>query len=172
MHAQRIVQDIISDYNFDELYGPDIPDGPAPRQAIAQRYQQRLSEELKPLGIRWAGGGISDVEPVNPEVYIRRVKNWQAEWERKITIQKAEGQAEWLRMVERARAEAQADLILKLGRQLEELSVARAEFPAESAMRLLVTVVDELMARQPKPTAEKTRETFDMLVGIRKALEG
>jgi regulator of protease activity HflC (stomatin/prohibitin superfamily) len=170
MIAERTLQNIISEYNFDDLYGPYQPGGEPPRKAIAGRFYEQAAAKLEPLGIQLIGGGISDLEPANPQVYVERVRSWQAEWARKIMLRQAEGQAEWLRMVERARAEAQADLILNMGRQLEELSAARTELRPETALNLLVSILDELMRQQPTLGQILPGETLQVLTGIRAAL--
>ena len=170
MIAERTLQNIISEYNFDDLYGPYQPGGEPPRKAIAGRFYEQAAAKLEPLGIQLIGGGVSDLEPANPQVYVERVRSWQADWARKIMLRQAEGQAEWLRMVERARAEAQADLILNMGRQLEELSVARTELRPETALNLLVSILDELMRQQPTLGQILPGETLQVLTGIRAAL--
>jgi regulator of protease activity HflC (stomatin/prohibitin superfamily) len=169
--ATRILQDIVSRYEFDDLYGPYQPGGDPPRKVIAQELVGRLRNELKKVGIALVGGGISELQPVDSDVYVKRVQNWKVEWGRKIALQKAEGQAEWLQMVERARAEAQAELILNLGRQLEELSTARAEFRPQAALSLFVGILEELMTRRPTLEKEVPVETLEALLNIRRAIE-
>lgn len=173
MISEHILQDVIGEYEFDDLYGPYQPGGEPPRKVIAQAFRERLAAELEPLGLHLVGGGISDLEPADSrDVYLKRVHSWQADWERKITLRKAEGQAEWLRMVERARAEAQAELILSLGHQLEELSTAGTGFRPDVAVKLLVTILDELMVQQPTVGQIVPGETLQALADIRKALTG
>jgi regulator of protease activity HflC (stomatin/prohibitin superfamily) len=168
--AERILQNIISTYNFDDLYGPYQLGREPPRKAIAQAFREQLAAELEPLGIQLVGGGISDLEPADPRVYEERVRSWRAEWTRKVTLKRAEGQAEWLRMVERARAEAQADLILSLGRQLEELSTEQTALRPEAALSLLVSILDGLMGQQPTLGQLLPEETLQALSEIRKAI--
>lgn len=170
MIAERTLQNTISEYNFDDLYGPYQPGGEPPRKVIARRFREQVAAELEPLGIHLIGGGISDLEPADPQVYVERVRSWQADWARKIMLRQAEGQAEWLRIVERARAEAQADLILSLGRQLEELSTARTELCPETALKLLVSVLEGLMRQQPTLGRLVPGETLQALIGIREAI--
>jgi hypothetical protein len=168
--ATRILQDIVSRYEFDDLYGPYQPGGDPPRKVIAQELLGRLRDELKEIGIELVGGGISELQSVE-EVYVKRAQNWKEEWEHRIALQKAEGQAEWLQMLERARAEAQADLILNLGRRLEELSVTRAERRPQAALSLFVQLLDELMKQQPTLGKVVPEETLQALLTIRQAVE-
>jgi hypothetical protein len=168
--ATRILQDIVSRYEFDALYGPYQPGGDHPRKAVAQELMGRLRDELKEMGIELVGGGISDLQPVDPEVYMRRAQNWKEEWEHKIALQKAEGQAEWLQMVERARFEAQAALILDLGRRLES-SMARTDLRPEAALTQFVQMLDELMKQQPTLGTVVPEETIQALLEISRAIE-
>jgi hypothetical protein len=166
--AERALQNIISEYSFDDLYGPYSAGDPPPRVEIADRFRERVGAELEPLGIHFVGGGISEVEAVDPEVYVKRVESWKTEWDRKIMLRQAEGQAEWLRIVERARAEAQTDLILELGRQLEEMSTARTEFRPERVLEQLVIVLDQMMG-EPALKSILPEETLRGIMYIRDA---
>ncbi len=168
--GERVLQDIISRYNFDDLYGPHQPGGDPPRKAINDKFVEKLTPQLEPLGIQLLVGGISDIEPADSEVYVERVRAWQAEWSRKVALTQAEGRAEWLRQVERARAEAQAELILSLGRQLEELSAAKAEIGPEDTLNLLVSVLDGL-AGKASVGALLPEGTVQALMNIRRIVE-
>jgi hypothetical protein len=76
---------------------------------IAREFRERLKATLEPFGIQLIGGGISNLLPVKEkEVLNERVRNWRAEWVRRILVQQAEGQRERLWRIEQARAEAQA----------------------------------------------------------------
>jgi hypothetical protein len=169
--GERILQDILSQYDFDELYGPHQPGGAPPRRAISDAFAKRLTAELEPLGIQLIVGGVSDMEPADAQVYVERVHAWQAEWSRRIALTQAEGRVEWLRRVERARAEAQAELILNLGRQLEELSAARAEIRPEDALSLLMSVLDGLTNRESVGPL-LPGETLQALMNIRRIISG
>jgi hypothetical protein len=143
--AKRVLQDVISKRTFDDLYAPYQPGGDPPRKTLAKEFCAQLAAQLEPLGIQLMGGGISDLEPADPGVYVRRVENWQAEWSRKIMVKEAEGHVARLGILERARAEARSELILNLGRQLEELSVARAELSSREVLGQFLTVLEEMM---------------------------
>ncbi len=168
MIAERTLQNIISEYNFDDLYGPYQPGGVPLRKIIAGRFYKQVAAELEPLGVRLVGGGISDLQPADPQVYVKRVHSWQAEWTRKITLKQAEGQAEWLRIVEHARAEAQTDLIMSMGRQLEELSTMRTEFRPEKVLEQVVIILDQLTGQSALRGA-LPEETLRGIMYIREA---
>jgi hypothetical protein len=167
--AKRILQDIISKRTFDDLCAPYQPGGDPPRKALAKELCAQLAAQLEPLGIQLIGGGISDLEPADPHVYVRRVENWQAEWSRKIMVKQAEGYAARLGILERARAEARTELILNLGRQLEELSVARAELSSKEVLGQFLTVLEELMM-QPGIRPLLPGRTKEALGSMRKTI--
>jgi hypothetical protein len=143
--ARRIIQDLISRQSFDSLCAPYQPGGDPPRKELSKAFCARLAAQLEPLGIQLIDGGISDLEPADPQAYVKRVENWQTEWSRKIMVKEAKGQAARLGILERARAEARAELILSLGRQLEELSMARVELSSREVLGQFLTVLEELM---------------------------
>jgi hypothetical protein len=163
------LQDIISRYKFDDLYGPYQSSDNLPRKAIAQELTGRLRDELKEMGIELVGGGVSDLQPAAPEVYEKRAENWKEEWEHRIALQKTESQTELIEMVERVRLEAQAELILDMGRRLEA-SLAETELHHPTAVRQFVMLLDELMRQQPtlkdvipEKTAEALMELRDII---------
>jgi hypothetical protein len=164
--ATRILQDIVSRYRFDDLYGPYQSGGNPPRKGIAQELVERLRDELEEMGIELVGGGISDLQPVAPEVYEKRAENWKEEWEHRIALQKTESQAEFVEMVERARLEAQAELILDMGRRLEA-SLAETELHPPAAIRQFVALLDELMRQQPTLQDVIPEKTAEALMEIR-----
>ena len=164
--ATRILQDIISQYKFDDLYGPYQSGDDLPRQVIAQELVGRLRDELGKMGIELVGGGISDLQPAAPEVYEKRAENWKEEWEHRIALQKTESQAEFVEMVERARLEAQAELILDMGRRLET-SLEETELHPPAAIRQFVALLDELMRQQPTLQDVIPEKTAEALMEIR-----
>lgn len=168
--AERVLQDIISTYRFDDLYGPYQPGGDPPRKAISAKFSAQTAAELEPLGIHLIGGGLNNIQPADSAVYLKRASSWQADWMRKTMLKQAEGQAEWLRTVERARADAQVDLILRLGRQLEELSAKGGELNPEATLRLLVSVLEGLVSQQPSLGQLLPEETMRALVDIRSVI--
>jgi hypothetical protein len=167
--ATRILQDIIGRYKFDDLYGPYQTNSVLPRQAIAQELTERLRAELKKMGIELVGGGVSDMQPVEPEVYVKRAENWREEWENQIALQKTESQTEFIKKVERVRLQAQAELILNMGDSLKS-NLEETELRSPGAIRQFVRLLDELMRQQPtlkdvipETTAEALMEIRDII---------
>ncbi len=157
----RILQDILSRYRFDELYEYD-PGEELPRARIAREFRERLKEKLEPLGIQLIGGGISNLLPVKDEVLKERIRNWRAEWVRRILVKQAEGQRERLWRIEQARAEAQANLILTLGERLAELDRSDAPVSPDKVIDHFLQVLGG-MVQQPMIRRYLPRETPDDL---------
>lgn len=157
LYGTRILQDILAQYNFDDLYRYDPGEEP-PRVRIAREFRDRLRAELEPLGIQLIGGGISNLLPVREEVLQERVRNWRAEWVRRILIQQAEGQRERLWRIEQARAEAQAHLILALGEQLAELDRPDTPVTPQKIVDQFLKILEE-MTQQPLMRRYLPRET-------------
>jgi len=158
LYGARILQDILSQYDFDDLYRYD-PGQEPPRVRIAREFRERLKAALEPFGIQLIGGGISNLLPVKEhEVLKERVRNWRAEWVRRILVKQAEGQRERLWRIEQARAEAQAHLILALGEQLAELDRPGIPATPEKVLQQFLRILEE-MTQQPLLRRYLPRET-------------
>lgn len=171
VQGEHILRNSLSNCDFDDLYGPHQPAGEAPRRTIAEAFRRDLDKALQPSGIQLIAASIGNLEPANPDVYLRRARNWQAVWTRKITLKQAEGQAERLQVLERARADSRADVILDLGRQLEELTESRADLDAQTLLDQFLVVLDELTA-QPQLRHALPQHTKDLLSAARQAVDG
>jgi len=161
LYGARILQDILSQYDFDDLYRYD-PGQEPPRVRIAREFRERLKATLEPFGIQLIGGGISNLLPVKKEVLKERVRNWRAEWVRRILVKQAEGQRERLWRIEQARAEAQAHLILALGEQLAELDRPGTPATPEKVLQQFLRILEE-MTQQPMLRRYLPRETAEDL---------
>jgi hypothetical protein len=144
----RIMQNILSGYRFDELYGPyDDIEGTLPRVRISGEYLDQLRTELKPLGIQVVGGGISNLLPAKDEILKQRVRTWRADWTRQVMLKQAQGQAERIRRIEQARMEAQRDLILALGERLAALDRPGVEATPTEIVPEFLRVLEEVALR-------------------------
>lgn len=169
--GMRILQDILSHYCFDDLYGPYDVEGEPPRQRIIRRFQEELRRELQPLGIHLIGGGVGNIRPVREEVLQQRVQHWQADWTRRVVLKRARGQAEWLQRIERARAEARTDLILALGERVAELEREDAGVSPEEVIFQFLEILEEWALQRgvqryiPKGTVQGMRRLRESLEG-------
>jgi regulator of protease activity HflC (stomatin/prohibitin superfamily) len=167
--GEHILRNVISKLEFDDLYGPHQPGGEAPRRRIVKAFTGELQAALEPLGIQLIAASIGNLEPADPQVYLKRARNWEAEWKRKVTLKQAEGQAERLQILERARADTRADLILDLGRQLEELTESSAGLDAETVLDQFLVVLEELTT-EPQLKNVLPPRTMELLDDMRNAV--
>lgn len=112
MVAQPILKSIISNYTCNELHTPGDP-----RVKIAGDFRTQMKEAMQPMGIEMVGGGISNLVPPD-DVVEQRIKNWEAEWKRKIDIELGEAEAEVARQLGPVWATAQFEVIDELTRIL------------------------------------------------------
>jgi len=167
--GEHILRNMISKRDFDDLYGPHQLGAEAPRRRITKAFTDQLEADLEPLGIQLVGASIGNLEPADPQVYLKRARNWEAEWNRRITVKQAEGQAERLQILERARADTRADLILDLGRQLEELTESTAGLDAETVLDQFLVVLEELTT-QPQLRHVLPPRTMELLSEMREVM--
>ena len=169
IRGEHLLRNIVSKLAFDDLYDPHQPRGKPPRRKIAQDFEDHLTADLDSLGIQVISARLGNLEPDDPEVYLRRAHNWEADWTRRITRRQAQGQAERLQILERARADTRADLILDLGRQLEELTESSADLDAETVLNRFLVLVEELTT-QPQLRQVLPKRTMELLSDVRKAV--
>jgi len=149
--GERVMRDVLSRYEFDELYAPfELYDdfGGHPRAQIAKALRDKLDEELPKFGIKRIGGGISNIEPVNEDVIERRVEAWRAEWMRGVMLQRAEGQSTRLRLVEQARAQAQTDIIVSIGKRIAQMRNVGEATRLDAILKYFIEVLEQLADRK------------------------
>ena len=149
--GERIVRDIISRYEFDELYAPlELYDdfSQHPRAKIGKELAERLEGILPKWGLQRVGSGISNLMPADEQAIEQRIEAWRLEWTRKITHRQAEGQFKRLHKIEQARAQTQIDFILDIGKRFEELRTADDVVPLKDFVLYFIKVLEKL-ARMP-----------------------
>jgi regulator of protease activity HflC (stomatin/prohibitin superfamily) len=107
---------------LDDLYTPETA-GAGPLDAIKARILQTLQRELDASGIEVLVVGVDSLA-LPPVVIEQRIKTWQADWQRRITLQQAAGDAEAVRRIKKARARAQIEIIENITQNID--SVRRA----------------------------------------------
>ena len=168
MAGKRLVREIISRYEFDQLYAPFELDRD-PRSEIAKKLKEGkesekeskepekgltekgLEKALSEWGIKLIGCGIGNIEPVDERVMEQRIEAWRADWVRKIMLKQAAGQSERLRLVEQARAQAQVDIILAVGKQIEQLRATGADTIAYYFIQVLIELAGQPILRRLLP---------------------
>jgi hypothetical protein len=172
--GERTVREIISRYEFDELYAPfesyEDPDM-EPRAQIAGALREKLESVLPELGLQRIGSGISNLMPADESVIEQRIEAWKTDWARKIMLQQAAGQSKRLQVVEKARAEAQIDLIMTVGRRLEQLRVADEGVRMDTFARYFIEVLEGLASR-PALQRFLPRETANTIQRARRIIGG
>jgi hypothetical protein len=172
--GERTVREIISRYEFDELYAPfELHEDSSmdPRAQIASALRERLESLLPELGLQRIGSGISNLMPVEEGVIEQRVEAWKTDWTRKIMLQQAAGQSKRLHAVEKARAQAQIDLILTVGKRLEKLRVSEEGVRMDTFARYFVEVLEGLAGR-PALQRFLPRETATTIQRARRIIGG
>lgn len=117
----HVMQDIIAEYEFNELCEPLNPDKD-PRKDIVKKYQDRMRQELPNYGIRIPGGGISNLLPADRDAVKRRIMNWQAQWRRKMLGRLGLAEAEAERLIGETRAQVQAEMIQNISEAIAEVT--------------------------------------------------
>jgi hypothetical protein len=122
MIGTHIMQDIVAEYNFDQLYEPSDPNAD-PRRDIAEKYRQRMRQELPKYGIKIPGGGLSNLLPADEDaVSQQRIKNWQARWRRRMLEELGAAEADAERLIGQTRAEVQAEMIQNISDAIAEVA--------------------------------------------------
>jgi hypothetical protein len=145
--GERTVREIISRYEFDELYAPfELYEDPSldPRSQIAAELQKELERVLPELGLQRIGSGISNLMPVDKRTIEERIEAWKADWTRKIMTQQAASQSERLRTVEQARAQAQIDVILTISERMEQLRSTGDPVPMNEMVSYFIEILEKL----------------------------
>ncbi len=112
MKGPAILKELVSHYTCDGL----LPSGSTPetltvpRNEIAAAFAARMKETMAPFGIEILGGGAGNIEA--PEhVNAQRIKNWEAEWEKKIEIAVGEAEARVAAQLQKVQQEVQVELL-------------------------------------------------------------
>ena len=146
MVATRLLQDIISEYTFDDLCALYQPEWD-PRDEIKQKWLGRLRIHMKTWGIQILGGGIANLLPSDPSVLSERVASWRAEQMRRMAARLGESEAAALQVVELARAQAQAEMIRGISQAFEQLGVDDREVTTEVILIRFVEALEGMITR-------------------------
>ena len=172
--GERVVRDIISHYEFDDLYAPfEWHEDPSkdPRSSITEELQERLRSVLPDWGIQDLGGDIGDLIPTDPRVQEQRVEAWRADWTRKIMLKQSAGQAKRVRIVETARAQAQIDVIMTIGKRIDHLRSTGTPVSMDAVARYFIEVLEE-WAGKPALRRLLPRDMNAVIQQAHRAVEG
>ncbi len=171
-----ILQEIIAEYNFDELFALDEPDRD-PRGEISSKYQPSFQAALEKYGIQLIGAGIGNLEPVSEEVKEQQIQNWQHHWLTHALTQTGIAEAEAELILGQAHAQAEHDLIEKVGSALKQVSRDKTPAVAKDTLAVLLLQALEIASKKDLDgqVSEKTlgsfRATQQRLIRPRKLFE-
>jgi len=164
------MQDIIAEYEFDDLCEPFDLDKD-PRVEIAAKYRERMRRELSRHGIKIPGGGVSNLMPADEDaVFRRRIMNWRALWQRKMLERLGVAEAEAERLIGQTRAQVQAEMIQRISEAMAEVTTDDKEVIintvalrfVESLNRMVMQA--QISQRLPSDVAE-TWEDLPRMIG-------
>jgi hypothetical protein len=165
VRAEHVLRDIISRMRFDELYAPRQADAASPRRAIAGTLADQLRPSLRAIGIQLVALELGNFQPTDPQVYVKRARNWQAEWIARVIEGQAEGDHEGRELLDPAQSAALRERILDVGRQLEQLAQSKTELAPGAALEQLLTELETLASRAQRrnpPPADAGERSSDV----------
>ncbi len=170
--AARLINEI-SRYTLDDFFHPD-PSSVSVFDQIKTDIKRQLTRDLASTGVEILAVGV-DLLTMPDEVEAQRIKTWQAEWERKITLQHAAGDAEAERRMKKARARAQIEIIESITQNIASvrradnadlssiitLRMIEALEEAESNASLQALIPQQVMANLVMDTTTQLQEWLD-----------
>ncbi len=176
---------ILRQYVLDKLLEPEdaderipLPPGQSPRQRIQAELNRVISPQLHQwLGVRVPRVSLgpikldSEYAPIVERVSEQRVRSWQADWNRRVTVTQAEGDAEALRLKEFARAQAQVEMILAISQGLQRARMAEKDVSLREIIALRCLEVLEEMSLDPMIRSSVPYELLISLQQWRSAIE-
>ncbi|MCA9984224.1 MAG: hypothetical protein KDE09_09135 [Anaerolineales bacterium] len=142
----------LSAMTLDELYPMDIQ-GPPPIERIEEVMQAALENQLRTVfdydenqepPIRILDVIVSELK-AREDVIQQRIRNWQANWQRYIAEEQAEGDAEAYERLKIARARAQRDLLESIVDNITMMKQSEQELSDVVLIRML-EAMEEAMA--------------------------
>ena len=115
--AVALLENELGRFTLDELSTPNTP-GAGPLDAIKARILQALQRDLDASGIEVLVVGVDQLK-LPPAVIEQRIRTWQADWQRRITLQQAAGDAEAVRRIKKARARAQIEILENITQNID-----------------------------------------------------
>jgi len=149
MIGTHVMQDIIAQYEFNELCEPFDPEKD-PRVEIARKYRKRIRRELSRHGIKIPGGSVSNLLPADRDVVFKqRIRNWQVRWRRKMLERLGVAEAEAERLVGQTRAQVQADMIQNISEAIAEVTTDDEEVIINTVALRFIESLNQMVA-QPR----------------------
>ncbi|HRQ40189.1 MAG TPA: SPFH domain-containing protein [Chloroflexota bacterium] len=129
----------LAQYNLDALiHYPST--AVSPLQEINRRILQTLQGQPELRGIQIMAAKAGPLK-LPEEIQKQNIATWQAEWQRKIEVEKAVVDAEVIRRMKQARARAQIEIIETI---IQNLEVMRQEGESELYQVIILRLIDAL----------------------------
>jgi hypothetical protein len=126
--------------------------------------QHHNFNSLRSLGVVIKAAGISNIQPVSPNIKKRMLENWKARWDKEVEFINAEHDLEAMRIQNRTRAQIQQEMTHLLSGIFQSAHT-------DEALALRVFQALEAVAVNPKEKNEMTpREIIDMLDSLHRWL--
>ena len=162
----------ISRHRLDQLYQlakPETEDAVSLSEIIG-KVNQRLTEQLLRLfdcnrleecPVEILSVSVGQLKPPD-DVVEQRIRNWQSAWERRKTMDEAEGAAYEIREMQRARARALVELIANVTYNVDEIRSGDRETISKVIMLRMTDMLDRLISdrRLQIQTPENIIETI------------
>lgn len=169
MKGKHIMQDIIAEYDFDQLCEP-LDENKNPRDEIGKKYKIQMGEVLAEYGIAVPGGGISNLYPAERDELIkRRVMAWQAEQQRRIMEQLGEYEAKVEEIIGKAQAEVQSQMIEHIGGVVKDVRTGNRDLIFNTmALQFIESLREmaekpEMQERLPEDTTKTVRRMMRII---------
>jgi regulator of protease activity HflC (stomatin/prohibitin superfamily) len=143
MAAAMLVSEL-SQHTLDDLFQGDEA-GIATLEAIKDRLKRRLEQAANKEGVAVLDVSIDQFK-LPSRVNEQRIKTWQADWKRRIQMQKASGDAQALLRIESARARTQIDIIENITQNIQAMRQSGDTKLSEIIMLRMIEALEKAMS--------------------------
>lgn len=186
--ATRILRDIASGYEFDDLclaMGPAEPgasnavlryaddDEPSPsntrgdpRHRIHDALLAGLAREARAYGVDILDASIGDLEPADAQMISQRIDNWKTRWKNRITLLEAQRDASQVGLIEQAQMAVDRDLLANLAQILRNSLAQGHDLSRELLASTFVASLTQL-AHTPEVKGKLSPDTERKLLYLR-----
>jgi len=113
--AMNRLKQVVSLYNFDQLYGVDQDANTLTRLVIGKTVRETVARTVEPRGYKILGGGVGGpIVPVDEDVANQQVDKWQTRWINKTLDWQAETKIKRFKDFNDVRSQARVQLFTTL----------------------------------------------------------